>query len=79
MGYGHDHITNFCSRVEGVWSCFGGGGSYSGYSQEGVQRGVRAYEVEDWGEKITTWRWLDVNDEEGDGLVKVDEKVLVGA
>ena len=80
ISHGHQHITNFCKRIRGTWICFGGGGSYSGYGLERVQRGVRAYEIEEWGEKITTWRWLDLNDTDigdSDGLVRIEERVLV--
>ncbi|KAK7060853.1 Phosphatase dcr2 [Paramarasmius palmivorus] len=35
VGNGHCHITENCRRVKGVWMCFGGGGSYSGYGKVG--------------------------------------------
>jgi hypothetical protein len=27
-------VTDKCRRVSGIWMCFGGGGSYSGYGSE---------------------------------------------
>jgi hypothetical protein len=33
--HGHSHNTDDCRRVEGVWMCFGGGSSYSGYGKRG--------------------------------------------
>ena len=32
---GHCHVTDKCRREDGVWICFGGGGSYSGYGKIG--------------------------------------------
>ncbi|GJE90394.1 metallo-dependent phosphatase [Phanerochaete sordida] len=53
---GHCHITDNCRRVQGVWNCFGGGGSYSGYSKIGFDRRFRIYSIEDYGETIRTWK-----------------------
>lgn len=33
MANGHVHTADNCHRVKGVWSCFGGGGSYAGYGK----------------------------------------------
>ncbi|KAG9076913.1 hypothetical protein FRC06_009217, partial [Ceratobasidium sp. 370] len=30
---GHVHTADNCCRVKGVWTCFGGGGSYTGYAK----------------------------------------------
>lgn len=38
LAHGHCHITDRCRRVNGIWQCFGGGGSYSGYGLEGYVR-----------------------------------------
>jgi hypothetical protein len=35
LAHGHCHITDRCRRVSGIWQCFGGGSSYSGYGKEG--------------------------------------------
>ncbi|KAK7466365.1 Phosphatase dcr2 [Stygiomarasmius scandens] len=53
---GHCHITENCRRVRGVWNCFGGGGSYSGYGKVGFDRRFRIFQVEDYGETIRTWK-----------------------
>ncbi|KAJ8095182.1 Phosphatase dcr2 [Marasmius tenuissimus] len=53
---GHCHITENCRRVKGIWMCFGGGGSYSGYGKVGFDRRFRIYEVSDYGETITTYK-----------------------
>ncbi|KAH7926417.1 Metallo-dependent phosphatase [Leucogyrophana mollusca] len=51
---GHCHITEDCKRVNDVWLCFGGGGSYSGYGKVGFDRRYRVYEISDFGETIRT-------------------------
>ena len=56
---GHCHITEDCRRVKGVWLCFGGGGSFSGYGKGGFARRMRVYEVSEYGEKVETWKLLD--------------------
>jgi hypothetical protein len=33
--HGHCHNDDDCRRVQGVWMCFGGGSSYSGYGERG--------------------------------------------
>ncbi|KAK1221102.1 Phosphatase dcr2 [Marasmius sp. AFHP31] len=53
---GHCHITENCRRVKGIWMCFGGGGSYSGYGKVGFDRRFRIYEISDYGETITTYK-----------------------
>ncbi|KAI0642441.1 Metallo-dependent phosphatase [Trametes meyenii] len=69
---GHCHITENCRRVKGVWLCFGGGGSYSGYGKIGFDRRFRIYDVSDYGETIRTYKRTE-HDE------IVDEMVLAGA
>jgi len=50
---GHDHVTDKCRRIEGVWNCFGGGGRLSsGYSN----RFFRVYDISDYGETIRTYK-----------------------
>ncbi|KAF9266823.1 Metallo-dependent phosphatase [Marasmius fiardii PR-910] len=68
---GHCHITENCRRVKGVWMCFGGGGSYSGYGKIGFDRRFRVYDISDYGETITTYKRT-----EADGVI--NELVLTG-
>ncbi|KIM44481.1 hypothetical protein M413DRAFT_442454 [Hebeloma cylindrosporum] len=56
IGNGHCHITENCRRVQGVWMCFGGGGSYSGYSKVGFDRRFRIYDITEYGETIRTYK-----------------------
>ncbi|KAI0774766.1 Metallo-dependent phosphatase [Trametes elegans] len=53
---GHCHLTENCRRVKGVWLCFGGGGSYSGYGKVGFDRRFRVYDISDYGETIRTYK-----------------------
>ncbi|KAG8215016.1 Metallo-dependent phosphatase-like protein [Butyriboletus roseoflavus] len=53
---GHCHITEDCKRVQDVWLCFGGGGSYSGYGKVGFDRRFRVYDISDYGETIKTYK-----------------------
>ncbi|KIY53010.1 Metallo-dependent phosphatase [Fistulina hepatica ATCC 64428] len=69
---GHCHITENCRRVKGVWLCFGGGGSYSGYGKVGFDRRFRIYDVSDYGETIKTYKRTEKDE-------IVDEMVLAGA
>ncbi|KAF5316200.1 hypothetical protein D9619_006271 [Psilocybe cf. subviscida] len=71
IGNGHCHITENCRRVSGVWFCFGGGGSYSGYSKVGFDRRFRIYDVSEYGETIKTYKHTE-HDE------VIDEMVLTG-
>lgn len=68
---GHCHITEDCRRVKGVWLCFGGGGSFSGYGKGGFARRMRVYEVSEYGEKVETWKVLDTGEE-------TERTILVG-
>ncbi|KZT07407.1 Metallo-dependent phosphatase [Laetiporus sulphureus 93-53] len=68
---GHCHVTENCRRVKGVWLCFGGGGSYSGYGRVGFDRRFRIFDISDYGETIRTYKRTE-NDE------IVDEMVLAG-
>ncbi|KAF6761672.1 phosphatase DCR2 [Ephemerocybe angulata] len=56
IGNGHCHLTENCRRVNGVWFCFGGGGSYSGYGKIGFDRRFRVFEISDYGETIRTYK-----------------------
>ncbi|GLB41788.1 putative calcineurin-like phosphoesterase [Lyophyllum shimeji] len=71
IGNGHCHVTENCRRVKGVWQCFGGGGSYSGYSKIGFDRRFRIYEISDYGETIRTWKRTEKDE-------VVDDMILVG-
>ncbi|KAJ7066567.1 Metallo-dependent phosphatase-like protein [Mycena amicta] len=74
IGNGHSHLTENCRRVKGVWFCFGGGGSYSGYGKLGFDRRFRIYDISDFGETIRTYKRT-----EHDGFKDVlDDMVLVG-
>ncbi|KAH9926297.1 Metallo-dependent phosphatase [Epithele typhae] len=68
---GHCHLTENCRRVKGVWLCFGGGGSYSGYGKAGFDRRFRVYDVSDFGETIRTYKRTE-HDE------IVDDMILAG-
>ncbi|OBZ66763.1 putative inactive purple acid phosphatase 29, partial [Grifola frondosa] len=68
---GHCHVTENCRRVKGVWLCFGGGGSYSGYGKIGFDRRFRIYDISDYGETIRTYKHTE-NDE------IVDDMLLYG-
>ncbi|KIM83051.1 hypothetical protein PILCRDRAFT_819843 [Piloderma croceum F 1598] len=71
VGNGHCHLTENCRRVKGVWLCFGGGGSYSGYSKIGFDKRFRVYDVYDYGETIRTYKRTEKD-------VILDEMILVG-
>ncbi|KXN86602.1 putative inactive purple acid phosphatase 29 [Leucoagaricus sp. SymC.cos] len=68
---GHCHITENCRRIKGIWLCFGGGSSYSGYGKIGFDRRFRVYETSDYGETIKTWKRTEHDD-------IVDEMILAG-
>lgn len=68
---GHCHISEDCRRIQGVWNCFGGGSSFSGYGKEGFERRMRVFEISDWGEKVETYKLTD-------SKKVVDKTVLVG-
>jgi len=68
---GHCHVTDRCRRVHGVWMCFGGGGSYSGYGKIGFDRRFRIYTVKTFGETIETYK-------RGEHGEIMDLQVLVG-
>jgi hypothetical protein len=53
---GHCHVSDQCARLNGVWNCFAGGSSYSGYSEVGFDRRVRVIQLEDFGETIRTYK-----------------------
>ncbi|KAG9037463.1 hypothetical protein FRB95_005402 [Tulasnella sp. JGI-2019a] len=71
LAHGHCHITDQCKRVNGVWICFGGGGSFSGYSKIGFDRRFRVYDISDYGETIRTYK-------RADGGAILDDMILVG-
>ncbi|SCV68486.1 BQ2448_607 [Microbotryum intermedium] len=68
---GHCHISEDCRRVNGIWLCFGGGASYSGYGQPGFLRRMRVFQLSDYGETIETYHLLDTKQ-------IIDRVVLVG-
>lgn len=71
IGNGHCHVTENCRRVKGVWFCFGGGGSYSGYGKIGFDRRFRVYDISDYGETIRTYKRTEKDD-------IVDDMILAG-
>lgn len=71
LSHGHCHNTDRCRRVHGVWMCFDGGSSYSGYGKLDFDRRVRIYNISQWGETIATYKRLT------SGQI-IDEQVLVG-
>lgn len=71
LSHGHCHNTDRCRRVSGVWMCFDGGSSYSGYGRAGFDRRVRIYNISQWGETIATYKRLTT------GRL-LDQQVLVG-
>ncbi|THH19807.1 hypothetical protein EW146_g1433 [Bondarzewia mesenterica] len=71
VGNGHCHVTENCRRIQNVWMCFGGGGSYAGYSKVGFDRRFRIYDISDYGETIRTYKRL-----ENDRIM--DEMILAG-
>ncbi|KAF7308825.1 AIP3 domain-containing protein [Mycena kentingensis (nom. inval.)] len=73
IGNGHSHLTENCRRVKGVWFCFGGGGSYSGYGKIGFDRRFRIYDISEFGETIRTYKRAEHDLEE-----VFDDVVLAG-
>ncbi|EJD07471.1 Metallo-dependent phosphatase [Fomitiporia mediterranea MF3/22] len=71
IGNGHCHVTENCRRIRGVWLCFAGGGSYSGYSKIGFDRRFRIYDISDYGETIRTYKRTEKDE-------ILDEMTLVG-
>ncbi|WOO76974.1 putative inactive purple acid phosphatase 29 [Vanrija pseudolonga] len=71
LSHGHCHMTDRCRRVDGVWMCFDGGSSFSGYGKADFDRRIRVYLVSQWGEVIETYKRLVGGD-------VVDRQVLVG-
>lgn len=57
--HGHDHLTDFCGRHRGIWSCFGGGSSYAGYGLPSFDRRVRVFNLQDFGETVRTYKIVD--------------------
>ncbi|KAA1112778.1 hypothetical protein PGT21_009451 [Puccinia graminis f. sp. tritici] len=57
---GHAHATDTCRQHQGVYHCFSGLSSYSGALDVKVARGwerrVRVFEVENFGEKVSTYQ-----------------------
>ncbi|KAF8631933.1 hypothetical protein AX15_002186 [Amanita polypyramis BW_CC] len=72
VGNGHCHVTENCRRVQGIWMCFGGGGSYSGYGKTGFDRRFRIYDILDYGETIRTYKRTDKGE-------IIDEMILAGS
>ncbi|CAE6540487.1 unnamed protein product [Rhizoctonia solani] len=68
---GHVHTADNCRRVKGVWTCFGGGGSYAGYGKVGFDRRFRIFHISQYGEKIETYKRTDKGE-------TIDKMTLVG-
>ncbi|GAA5908254.1 uncharacterized protein JCM6883_004327 [Sporobolomyces salmoneus] len=71
LAHGHCHLTSDCRRVQGVWQCFGGGGTYSGYGRGSFPRRFRVFRLSEFGEKIETEQLLDTKE-------VINHAVLVG-
>ncbi|KAK4685487.1 hypothetical protein P7C73_g4662, partial [Tremellales sp. Uapishka_1] len=71
LAHGHCHNTDRCRRVDGIWMCFDGGSSYSGYSELGFEKRVRIYSISDYGEKVESYKRLATGE-------IIDQQVLVG-
>nr|XP_019008286.1 uncharacterized protein I206_06841 [Kwoniella pini CBS 10737]OCF47067.1 hypothetical protein I206_06841 [Kwoniella pini CBS 10737] len=71
LGHGHNHNTDRCRRTDGIWMCFDGGSSFSGYGQLGFDRRVRIYNISQYGEKIETYKRLTSGE-------IIDKQILVG-
>ncbi|GAA6036936.1 hypothetical protein JCM8097_006363 [Rhodosporidiobolus ruineniae] len=63
LAHGHCHITSDCRRVQGVWICFGGGGTYSGYGSTSFSRRMRVYQLSQYGERIETYQLTDTKEQ----------------
>ncbi len=58
LSVGHDHINNFCGRLQrGPYLCYGGGSGYTTYGVPGWPRRARVFTVV--GEKVQTYVRLD--------------------
>ncbi|GAA6050487.1 hypothetical protein JCM3770_002620 [Rhodotorula araucariae] len=62
LAHGHCHLTSDCRRIQGVWVCFGGGSTYSGYGSPEFSRRMRVYHLSDFGERIETFQLTDDNE-----------------
>ncbi|GAA5887611.1 hypothetical protein JCM6882_001470 [Rhodosporidiobolus microsporus] len=71
LAHGHCHITSDCRRVSGVWICFGGGGTYSGYGNTTFSRRMRVYSLSQFGERIETYQLTDTKE-------RINQAVLYG-
>ncbi|WCJ22549.1 purple acid phosphatase 29 [Euphorbia peplus] len=65
---GHDHLNDFCGRLNGIQLCYAGGFGYHAYGKAGWSRRARVLvaslersEQRDWGvvKSIKTWKRLD--------------------
>lgn len=72
LAHGHCHLTSDCRRIQGVWVCFGGGATYSGYGSAAFSRRMRVFEIADFGETISTYQLTDERE-------RINEAVLYGA
>ncbi|GAA5953455.1 hypothetical protein JCM8115_000530 [Rhodotorula mucilaginosa] len=71
LAHGHCHLTSDCRRIQGVWVCFGGGSTYSGYGSPAFTRRMRVFEISDFGETISTYQLTDERK-------RINEAVLYG-
>ncbi|GAA5832135.1 hypothetical protein JCM11251_004252 [Rhodosporidiobolus azoricus] len=71
LAHGHCHNTSDCRRVKGVWICFGGGGSYSGYGNSTFARRMRVFNLSQFGERIETYQLTDTKE-------RINQAVLYG-
>ncbi|KAI9093963.1 hypothetical protein K1719_026961 [Acacia pycnantha] len=77
---GHDHVNDFCGKLQGIRLCYGGGFGYHAYGKAGWSRRARVVVVSldktakgGWGDvkSIKTWKRLD-----DQSLTTIDSQVL---
>ncbi|KAG8057547.1 hypothetical protein GUJ93_ZPchr0002g23568 [Zizania palustris] len=65
---GHDHLNDFCGKLDGIQLCYAGGFGYHAYGKAGWSRRARVVSVQlektdsgEWGgvKSIRTWKRLD--------------------
>lgn len=55
---GHDHVNDYCGLYRGINLCYGGGSGYGTYGKAGWDRRSRVIYLENFGNKISTWKRL---------------------
>ncbi|PLW52856.1 hypothetical protein PCANC_08713 [Puccinia coronata f. sp. avenae] len=78
---GHAHATDTCRKHQGVYHCLSGLSSYSGAvdskaSYAGWERRVRVFEVDNFGEKVSTYQLKHALDNPAHPVVRLGSHVL---